>query len=541
MRLIKSQIKLIVTVFSFLILFASFSNAQIRFQKVYGGTALDWSNCVIQTTDSNFLMMCSSVNFGSGLEDVYLIKTNQSGDTLWTRTYGGSTNDEEGYIVQQTLDGGFILSGTTESFGAGGSDIFLIKTDALGGVTWSTTYGGANVDFCTGAQECFDGGYIISGYTTSFGAGGGTTDLFLIKTDIWGDTSWTKTFGSSGIEYGYNAKQTADSGFVIVGSTNVNGPTDVYLIKTDVNGNIVWTRTYGGASDDVGFAILTLQDGYCIAGSTMSFGAGGMDAYLIKTDLNGDTLWSKTYGTSDSDACLSIKQTADAGFIMTGFANKHNGTFDDVLIIKTDSAGNMEWSKVVGGTSSARDVGRCAIPTYDGGYLISGFTQSFGGGTEIILIKTDLIGISGCNTFNATINTTSPATSVGTFAPQESHGGTITFPVFLTGTGTCNMTILCMPAGIQNPDGNNNSLTFYPNPFSASVQVKLNEVLHNRELIFVLVDMMGREMSRTIINGNNITDGNSFTFERGNLLPGMYMFHLIDASNVIGSGKLVAE
>ena len=115
MRLIKSQIKLIVTVFSFLILFASFSNAQIRFQKVYGGTALDWSNCVIQTTDSNFLMMCSSVNFGSGLEDVYLIKTNQSGDTLWTRTYGGSTNDEEGYIVQQTLDGGFILSGTTES------------------------------------------------------------------------------------------------------------------------------------------------------------------------------------------------------------------------------------------------------------------------------------------------------------------------------------------------------------------------------------------------------------------------------------------
>jgi len=192
---------------------------------------------VQQTADSGYIIAGATASFGAGHNDVYLIRTNAQGDTLWTRTYGGLGVDY-GYCVRQTSDGGYIIAGITNSFGAGILEAYLIKTNALGETLWTRTYGGADEDWANSVQQTADGGYIIGGRTLSFGAG--SYDVYLIKTDAAGDTLWTRTFGGTSADEGRSVRQTADGGYVIAGITSSFGAgySDVYLIKTDANGNV---------------------------------------------------------------------------------------------------------------------------------------------------------------------------------------------------------------------------------------------------------------------------------------------------------------
>jgi hypothetical protein len=200
----------------------------------------------------------------------------------WERTFGGSANDRS-ESVQQTLDGGYIIAGATQSFGAGGLDVYLIKTDPNGTNQWEKTFGGSSADAGFSVQQTLDGGYIIAGSTQSFGAG--SWDVYLIKTDPNGNSEWEKTFGASGAERSRSVQQTLDGGYIIAGYTKSfgAGDWDVYLIKTDPNGNIQWEKTLGGSSHDRGKAVQqTLEGGYIIVGATQSFSVGALDVYLIK-------------------------------------------------------------------------------------------------------------------------------------------------------------------------------------------------------------------------------------------------------------------
>ncbi|MEO0049813.1 MAG: hypothetical protein ABIK42_01550, partial [candidate division WOR-3 bacterium] len=182
-------------------------------------------------------------------------------------------------------DGGYIIAGGTEY------DVYLIKTDANGNLLWERTFGGENDDWGCSVQQTSDGGYIIAGFTMSFGAG--DWDVYLIKTDGNGNLLWERTFGGENDDRGYSVQQTSDEGYIIAGYTWSFGAgrADVYLIKTDDNGNPLWQKTFGGSSWDDGFSIQqTLDGGFIIAGSTGSFGAGNCDVYLIKTDSEGNTV-----------------------------------------------------------------------------------------------------------------------------------------------------------------------------------------------------------------------------------------------------------
>jgi hypothetical protein len=351
--------------------------------KTFGGSDGDGGSSVQQTIDGGYIITGGTTSFGAGEGDVWLIKTDASGDTLWTKTFGGS-DSEHGYSVQQTTDGGYIITGLTGSFGVDewDWDVWLIKTDASGDTLWTNIFGGDDWDWGTSVQQTTDGGYIITGRTTSFGAG--QQDVWLIKTDASGDTLWTKTFGGSLGDGGFSVQQTTDGGYIITGNTLG----DVWLIKTDASGDTLWTKTFGGSDSEWGNSVQQTTDGgYIITGVTGSFGAGSEDVWLINTDASGDTLWTKTFGGIILDRGTSVQQTTDGGYIITGFTRSFGAGSGDFWLIKTDASGDTLWTKTFGG--SDWEEGNSVQQTTDGGYIITGTTGSFGAGEgDVWLIKT---------------------------------------------------------------------------------------------------------------------------------------------------------
>jgi hypothetical protein len=366
---------------SLVALFTEYAHAQVRFAKIYGG-ALAYS--VRQTSDSGYIVVGST-----------LIKTDAKGNIIWAKTYGG-TDWDYATSVQQTSDGGYIVAGYTASFGEGGWDIFLIKTDAKGNIQWAKTYGGTSWDIASSVQQTSDGGYIVVGWTLSFGAG--NWDIFLIKTDAKGNIQWAKTYGGTDDDSAYSVQQTSDGGYIVAGYTRSFGEgSDILLIKTDANGNIQWAKTYGGESSERASSVQQTSDGgYIVAGYTNSFGAGEVDIFLIKTDANGNIQWAKTYGGARDDRAFSVQQTSDGGYIVAGETESFGAGERDIFLIKTDAKGNMQWAKTYGGTSY--DWAFSVQQTYDGGYILAGITGSFADGVGIFLIKTDAKGnIGSCS------------------------------------------------------------------------------------------------------------------------------------------------
>ena len=352
--------------------------------KTYGGPLDDFGMSLQQTSDSGYIICGWTESFGSGNVDVYLIKTNANGDTVWTQTYGGPQEDG-GNWVEQISDNGYIMAGHTYSYGAGMFDVYLIKTDSLGAVQWTKTYGGYLYDQAWCIKETPGGGYIVAGFT---GISDPLFDFWLLRIDDNGDTLWTKIFGTTLVEWCNSVCVTPDSGYILAGYTGYFGNYNVYLVKTDKNGNMQWTKTYGGYNDDYAWsAIPTSDNGYVAVGWTESFGAGDTDVYFIKMDENGDTLWTKTYGGPLEDKALSVREIPDVGYIIFGSTFSYGMGGADFYLIKTDLDGSTLWTKTIGGPNWDRaHIGHL---TPDEGYVIAGFTSSFGtGGTDVWLVKT---------------------------------------------------------------------------------------------------------------------------------------------------------
>ena len=362
------------------------STPEITFTKIFNGSNGSGSS-VRQSSEGGFIIAGITFTSGTGQGDVYLIKTDVSGNEIWEKTFGGSEHDG-GSSVQQISDGGFIIAGYTWSFGAGNEDVYLIKTDASGNKIWDKTFGGSSDDCGFSVQQISDGGFIIAGCTKSFGAGQG--DVYLIKTDASGNEIWEKTFGGSNVEYGYSVQQTSDGGFIIVGFTWSFGAgnTDIYLIKTDVKGNKIWDKTFGGSGYEFGYSVQqTLDDGFIISGSSDSFGVGSSDVYLIKTDATGNKIWDKTFGRSGYDNGVSIRETSGNGFIVVGNTYSLDSGVTDIYLIKTDANGNKTWEKTFGAGDNNSASGYSVEQTFDGGFAITGHLSA-----DICLIKTDSEG-----------------------------------------------------------------------------------------------------------------------------------------------------
>jgi hypothetical protein len=361
----------------------------------FGGSSYDYGFSVQQTTDGGFIIVGVTSSFGVGSADVYLIKTDASGNQLWQKTFGGS-NSDWGHSVQQTSDGGFIIAGHTSSFGAGFSDVYLIKTDASGDQQWQKTFGGDGYEAGNYVQQTSDGGYIIAGSINEFSSS--DSSVYLIKADGYGSKMLEKVLLGKGAR---SIQQTLDGGYIIsegLATSAIGGRDSIHIIKTDGNGAMEWWKTFRGSGIDFGSGASvkqTIDGGYIIGGIAAGFGAtvtgSFFDIYLIKTDISGNISYQRSYGGNLAEHCNSLQQTTDGGYVIAGDTYSFGAGSSDVYLVKTDGNGNQLWQKTFGGSNP--DYGYSVQQTSDGGYIIAGFTHSFGAGSgDVFLIKTDANG-----------------------------------------------------------------------------------------------------------------------------------------------------
>jgi uncharacterized delta-60 repeat protein len=359
--------------------------------RTYGGSSSDAVYSIQQTMDGGFVAAGSTSSFGAGSTDVWVLKLDASGNVTWQKTYGGGGYDRA-WSIQQTADGGFVVAGYTDSFGAGWDDAWVLKLDASGSIEWQKTYGGTSEDRAHFVQQTTDGGYVVAGRTSSFGAG--MEDFWVLKLDASGNVTWQKTYGGGGNDSARSIQQTSDGGYVVAGRTESfgAGDRDFWVLKLDASGNVLWQKTYGGVWGEWAWPIQQTTDGgYVVAGDTYSFGAGNWDFWVLKLDASGSVSWQKTYGGTSLDHALSIQQTANGGFVVTGYTDSFGAGWSDFWVLKLDDSGNVEWQKTYGGTFT--DWAYSIQQTSDGGFVVAGFTNSFGAGSyDSWVLKLDANG-----------------------------------------------------------------------------------------------------------------------------------------------------
>ncbi len=342
----------------------------------FGGRYGDGAWCLQETENGGYILVGNSASRGEG-SDLLLIRTDAMGNRIWSKILGGAGEDV-GYFVQETRDGGFIVTGSTKSFAVGEEILWLVKTDANGTLSWDKTFGGfvsSSGDGGWSVDETDDADFIIAGYTQSQGSG--RKDLWLIKTDEQGNKIWDRTFGGRNDDVGMSVLQSRDGGYIVAGRTASFGEygDDIWLLKTDSRGEELWNATFGGKQDDAGFQVVELADGYAVVGRTES-SSDKKRIILIKMDLDGQKLWERTY---TGGSASSLQSTDDGGYIIVGRIDDTK-TGRDALLIKTDSTGSEEWSMTLGG--SCDDIGTFVVQSGDGSYTLAGITSSYGLGRE---------------------------------------------------------------------------------------------------------------------------------------------------------------
>jgi len=364
----------------------------VMWSQTYGGADNDYANSVVQTSDGGYAIAGGTESFGAGNTDFWLVKTDGAGKMKWNQTYGGADHDIA-YSLIQTSDGGYAIAGEANSFIGESADFWLVKTDERGNMEWNRTYGGIGNDRANSVVQTSDGGYALAGSTEAFGAG--EWDSWLVKTDEYGDMEWNKTYGGTRSEGASSLIVTSDGGFALAGSTSSFGVglINFWLVKTDGAGNMEWNQTYGSSIRNFFSSLIEVSDGgFAMAGDIHSGDAGGENFWLVKTDSLGNMEWNQTYIEADMDRPHSLVQTSDGGFALAGETKSFGAGNFDFWLVKTDGLGNKEWTRTYGGADI--DSANSVVQTSDGGYAVAGNTLSFGAGSyDFWLVKTNEQGI----------------------------------------------------------------------------------------------------------------------------------------------------
>ena len=363
---------------SLLMIFALFFTAAcndnqplITWEKTYGGGSHDRAYSIQQAADKGYFVAAQTSSFSVGGYDYYIIKLDERGNKSWEKTFGGE-GAEIPRCIRRTSDGGCIVAGRTSSFSSGYCDFYIIKLDQNGNKSWEKVYGGDSWDDPWSIQQTADGGYVVAGFTESIGAGG--KDVYIMKLDTSGERIWEKTFGGTLNEEAKSIQQTGDGGYVVAGFTESIGAggQDVYVMKLDasVSGpgkrpSAAYVMTRQTPSSRLRMAAI-LSAGY-----TESIGAGGRDAYIIKLDANGGRTWEKTFGGTLDDEVYSIYQNKDDSYTIAGYIGSAGAA--DMYLAQLDANGSIKWERTFGGTGE--DKAYEVQQSLDGGFIVAGYTH----------------------------------------------------------------------------------------------------------------------------------------------------------------------
>jgi hypothetical protein len=355
-----------------------------EFQKTYGGPANDYGNAISVLPDGSLVIAGSTNSTGNGNYDVYLLKTDKDGNEIWSRTYGGSDEDRA-YALLTTGDGGFLLLGTSRSFGPS-QDVYLIKVDSSGNVQWQRAYGGPGDDIGTSLVSLPAGGYLIAGLTSSYGAGG--MDVYVIKTDASGIEQHFRTYGGTLDDGAMSICMSNDERCMLLAGTNNFGAqnSDLYILELDHNGDTLNSAMIGTSQYEEPHCIIpTFEGNYFIAGHTAGSGDLLHDIHTLKIDPSGSVIWQTQHGhPSGHDGGEHCIAARNGGFVITGRGRNSANSSEDMYVVKTDASGTRQWERHFGG--SLGDWGAGVAEGADGYYSV-GHTVLPDNTTDVLLVR----------------------------------------------------------------------------------------------------------------------------------------------------------
>jgi len=436
-------------------------------------------------------------------------------DSAWIYVYGGSSHDYAKQIIA-TRDSGYLIIGTTSSFGVANSDIYVIKTDKNCNRQWSKIYGTPAIEWGYGARETYDGGFILCGFTNQNLSSG--YDVYLLKIDAMGNLLWSKTPGGTDWDFGYGIELTADSGFIVIGRTysTSNGGADLMILKTDSLGNVSWLKNFGGAGDETANTIYkTKQGDFLVLGETNSFGAGDKDFYIIRIDDTGDTLWTKAYGTTAFDSGNAIDSSGNGNYWLFGTSEgSPYGGGKEFYLMELTPGGDTMYTYFNGGPGS--EIGRYFLQFPNGDFLFGGSTNSDGiGGTALYMIGFhDLGNFIGGAYFGGDGDEEGYSVALGLDGQIVFAGTTTTDSFGIEDVYLVRIDTL-LPHPQQYPQSlhyyndslvsvdeivsyNENNFSIYPNPFHGSTTVSQGNIplKGNENITVVISDITGRTVKK---------------------------------------------
>ena len=470
------------------------------------------------------------------LSTVFVNVNGQTTDTAYLHLFGGQNMDmfRDGIA---TPDSEIIAVGTTSSFGAGNTDIYVVKTDSLCNKIWSKTYGRNNIEQGHSIKNTKDGSYIIAGYTNSSTAGG--YDAYLLKIDANGDVIWDRTYGGNDWDFAYAIVELPDSGFAVCGETYTNsqGHSDAYIFRTDKYGNLLWQKNIGGTQQDVANDLILDKDTMLvIVGKTKSFGNGQEDMYLIKANLQGDTIWTKTFGDTLNECGYRLIQTQDFGYVIVGYAESFSPEGDlEMHSVKTDSSGIFQWYHIYG-ENTKEDIGYDVLEKPDSSLIFTGYTGFGAGMKDVYTFNAYFNGwwSPASNTYGSVMNdigyanTILPNGSIFIFGTTESFGnGNFDALIIRLDTVKANQiqklnilndSILSIKRNVLNEK---RELSIFPNPGNGLFYIEYKNASKVNVKIY---NMLGDEIKTFVVSKlkNNLIEINI------NTKSGIYFIQIIE-------------
>ena len=484
----------------------------------------DYGGNIIQLADSS-LVMCGTADDSTSAQ-MFLLKLSNNGDIVWKKFFGGD-QDEAGMEMKQTSDGGFVIVGWTQTNSSGLSDAYVVKTDSAGNIEWEEKHGGTDLDTGHSIDIAQDGGYIIGGKTYSYGAVG-PDDMYLLKINATGQYEWHKTFGTSGADLGECVLATLDGGYAFIGAHAIGVDYQAYLVKTDSLGNTEWDNLYGRSQWNEYFIdFIQLNDSsYAIAAQRWLDSTEQLEGWLVKLNSNGDSLWSKTWGNTDvNDYLVDIIQTSDNGYALCGQYNRIGGTKQDQWLVKTDSLG-------CDSIACALDCITCDFVSIYSYLNIDSFVVALDDSVLVQFNDTSLGTITYIWDFGN--GETSLEQNPSHYFQTGLHNITAT-----ASFGSCSkVSILELTVLVNEIDGLKYSDGFrlYPNPNTGAFTLEFSYGM-DTEAKFYLYDVMGRNVKiYTVSNQYNV-----ITINDASLNGGLYFYELVIDGEVKASDKMIIQ